>query len=113
MFVRTESGWIRAIGPAVSEKVESDNPPRRELRCELAVDAVIVGKAVHQDDRRIPAEYVANEDAAVRRVDSALVGVHIRFRHGLCPFIARSAPGDGVTDALSVERLTVSEPSHR
>ena len=51
MVLRGETGDIRAIRPAVAEPIEGHGPPRREHRQELVVDPVIVGKAMHQDDR--------------------------------------------------------------
>ncbi len=110
VFVRSESGWIGAIGLAVSEEVEGDSVSRRELRNELVVDAVIVRKAVHQDYWGILARNVAHEDAAVRRFDSAPVGEHVNFRH-LIPSLHHTAPrvGAGFT-VESFPRRIVSTP---
>ncbi len=83
VFVGCELRRIRTIGPAVPEKVERHSPPRRELRQEIVVDAVIVGESVEQDDRRVFARNLAHEDAAVRRVDESSVGEHICVSHGV------------------------------
>jgi hypothetical protein len=71
---------------------------------------VIVGKSVHQDDRRILAGNIAHEVTAMRRVDPSPFGEHIRFRHRPFSFIALPRLVTGVTDALSFTQFMVSTP---
>src|SRR6266700_1225558 len=65
MLLQGESSGIRPAGPAVSEEVEGHGPPRGQPRQEFAVDLVIVGKAVHQDERWVLTCYLPHEDAAL------------------------------------------------
>jgi hypothetical protein len=53
-------GARRPLGFAVSEEVESDNPPRVEQGCEADIDVMVVGKSVHQDECRLAARAIDN-----------------------------------------------------
>ena len=81
MFFQRESPEVGALGSAVALPIEGDRSSRAQQRQEPLVDVVIVGEAVHEDDRRIVTGDLLYEESAVRRLDEPITRSQGGFSH--------------------------------
>ena len=86
MVLQGESPELAALGSAVAAPVESDRPSRAQQRQQPIVDAVVVGEAVHQDDRRIVAWDLAHEHSSRRRLHETIMRCQHGVSHGSVSF---------------------------